>query len=155
NADQDAQTHIRTNINANAGGRDMKVKSCDTLVFVAISAALTLAPGVLRAQAPRAPQRSAQATQPARQPAPRAEDAVADAQAAQRGEAARPEQRPTEHDRSERFSAKHATPSSPVFKDQAKEGRITGFDFYRDPLNAPQPMTTLEQIMANESAARP
>ena len=40
-------------------------------------------------------------------------------------------------------------------KDQPKEGRITGFDFYRDPLNADHPVTTLEEIMENESAARP
>src|SRR5437868_2077509 len=94
------------------------------------------------------------AQQPQAQP-PRAADAVADAQTPRRVESTRPEQRTTDHDRSERFSAKNATPSSPVFKSQAKEGRITGFDFYRDPLNADHPMMTLQEIFNAESAARP
>ncbi len=86
---------------------------------------------------------------------PRPADAVADAQSPRRVEATRPEQRITDHDRPERFSAKSATPSSPIFKSQPKEGRITGFDFYRDPLNAAHPMMTLQEIFENESAARP
>jgi cytochrome c peroxidase len=86
---------------------------------------------------------------------PRNNDAVAEAQTARRVEAKRPEQRTTERDRAERFSGKNASPASPVFKDQPKEGRITGFDFYRDPLGADQPMMTLQQIMSAESAARP
>jgi len=48
----------------------------------------------------------------------------------------RPEQQKTEHDRSPMFNMSNAEPSSPVFHSQPKEGRISGFDFYRDPLNA-------------------
>ena len=80
---------------------------------------------------------------------------MAEAQTPRRVEAKRPEQRLTDHDRPDRFSAKTATPSSPAFKDQPKEGKITGFDFYRDPLNASRPEMTLEEIMKNESAAGP
>ena len=43
------------------------------------------------------------------------------------------------------FAAPNAMPSSPAFGDQPKQGRITGFDFYRDPLNVDEPMTTFEE----------
>jgi cytochrome c peroxidase len=42
-----------------------------------------------------------------------------------------------------------------VLKTQTKEGRLTGFDFARDPLNADKPFTTFEEVMAKEDAARP
>src|SRR3954447_561443 len=142
------------------------------LVLLAIAAVAWAQ--VTRAQAPRQPGNKApqaSPSNPVRQPASgapqpavlpqgqpqgqRAADAVADAQRPRGVEATRPEQQLKDHDRPERFSAKNATPSSPVFKSQAKEGRITGFDFYRDPLNADHPMMTLQEIFQNESAARP
>jgi cytochrome c peroxidase len=64
----------------------------------------------------------------------------------------RPEQQKTDHDRSPVFVASNADPSSPVFRNQAKGGRITGFDFYRDPLNSDKAFTRFEDIMKNESA---
>ena len=85
---------------------------------------------------------------------PRDNDAVAEAQTQRRPKSDRPEERLTERDRAERFSPKNATPASPIFKDQPKQGRMTGFDFARDPLNADQPMLTLQQIMTSEAAAR-
>ena len=45
-----------------------------------------------------------------------------------------------------------ARPSSPVFEDQPKEGRISGFDFYRDPLNADKPNQDPGEIVKKESA---
>jgi len=48
--------------------------------------------------------------------------------------------------------ATNADPASPVVRSQPKGGRITGFDFYRDPLNADQPFARFEDIMKKESA---
>jgi len=136
-------------------------------------------PAAGRAAQPRAnppqPPTSAKANQPQAQPQPaqpsagqrrelpqslpgeppRDHDAVAEAQAPRRTEKKRPEQELTDHDRAERFDPKLASPASPAFKSQAKEGRMTGFDFARDPLNADHPFMTLKEIMENESAARP
>jgi cytochrome c peroxidase len=67
----------------------------------------------------------------------------------------RPELRKTDHDRSPMFDITNAEPSSPVFRSQPKGGRITGFDFYRDPLGADQPFTKLEDIVKKESANKP
>src|ERR1700756_3893869 len=63
----------------------------------------------------------------------------------------RPELRKTDHDRSPMFDITSTEPSSPVFRSQPKGGRITGFDFYRDPLGADQPFTKLEDIVKKES----
>jgi cytochrome c peroxidase len=68
---------------------------------------------------------------------------------------ARPEQQITEHDRSPAFDPTQPARITAVLKNQAKEGRITGFDFARDPLNADKPFTTFEEVMQKESAARP
>jgi len=67
----------------------------------------------------------------------------------------RPEQKKSAHDQADVFKAQKAPPVSPVLADQPKRGSITGFDFYRDPLNADRPFTTLDEIMSKESAARP
>jgi cytochrome c peroxidase len=64
----------------------------------------------------------------------------------------RPEQQKSEHDRSDQFAAPNAAPSSLDFKSQPKEGKITGFDFYRDPLNADHAFQTFDEIMRKESA---
>lgn len=89
------------------------------------------------------------------QPAPpRLPDAVQDAQTPRSAPETRPEQRKTEHDRSGVFNAGAAAPVSSVLKNQPKEGKISGFDFFRDPLNADRPGLTFEEIMAKESAAK-
>src|SRR5207302_534876 len=44
---------------------------------------------------------------------------------------------------------------SPAFKNQPEQGEIRGFDFYRDPLNAKEPMETFEAIMKADIAAKP
>ena len=66
----------------------------------------------------------------------------------------RPEQVKTDHDRSDLFEDKKAPPTTSALKDQPKEGKITGFDFYRDPLNSERPLMTAEEIKAKESAAK-
>jgi cytochrome c peroxidase len=82
-------------------------------------------------------------------------DAIAEAQKQNGTVSPRVEQRKSEHDRSPEFNAKNADPASPVINTQPKQGRISGFDFYRDPLNADKPGITFEEIRKNESAAKP
>jgi hypothetical protein len=67
----------------------------------------------------------------------------------------RPEQEKTDHDRSSVFLAPNAKPSSPVFKGQAKEGKNSGFDFYRDPLNSDLPNQNPDEIMKQLMSNRP
>jgi len=85
----------------------------------------------------------------------RPRDAVDEAQSPRNVPATRPEQQKTAHDRALEAAAKNPPPASPVFKNQPKEGKITGFDFFRDPLNADRPFLTFEEIMRKESADRP
>ncbi len=82
-------------------------------------------------------------------------DAVLEAQSQKALAPVRPEQRKTDHDHSDIFEAKNAPPSSGALKEQVKEGKNSGFDFYRDPLNSDRPGMTAEEIMAHDSAARP
>lgn len=82
-------------------------------------------------------------------------DAVREAQTPRTAAAERPEQQKTDHDRSDAHKAANAPPASPAFKGQPKEGKITGFDFYKDPLGADRPGITFEEIMQKESAAKP
>jgi cytochrome c peroxidase len=67
----------------------------------------------------------------------------------------RPEQHLTDHDRSDQFNFKKPRPLTADFSKQPKQGRLSGFDFARDPLNSPAPFTTLAEIMKQESAAKP
>jgi cytochrome c peroxidase len=86
---------------------------------------------------------------------PPARDAVQEAQTPRDVPPSRPEQRKTEHDRSGIFSASSARPADASIPGQPQGGRIAGFDFYRDPLNAPKPFTAFEEILEKESAAKP
>jgi len=65
----------------------------------------------------------------------------------------RPEQQLTDHDKSVPDPTKPA-PINSALKDQPKGGRITGFDFARDPLNADKPFTPFAEVMKKESAAK-
>lgn len=50
----------------------------------------------------------------------------------------------------------NAAPSNPrALKDQPDKGKILGFDFYRDPLNAKKPMEKPEDITAKDIVDRP
>lgn len=91
----------------------------------------------------------------AQTPPTQTHDTVAQAQQPSEAAIKRPEQRKTVHDSSQAFDASKADPSSAVFKSQPKEGRISGFDFYRDPLNADRPNQSPEEIMAKEVANKP
>lgn len=85
-------------------------------------------------------------------PAPTSADAVAAAQQPSPVQATRPEQKKTAHDLSDVFNASNAKPSSAVTKDQPKQGKISGFDFYRDPLNADRPNQPPDEIVQKETA---
>jgi cytochrome c peroxidase len=90
------------------------------------------------------------------QNAPPRRDAVQEAQApASAVPITRPEQQKQPQDRPDRFTAPNAQPSSPAFAAQPDAGKITGFDFYRDPLNAKKPMQTFEETMAADVRDKP
>src|SRR4051794_27569859 len=63
-------------------------------------------------------------------------DAVAEAQTPREVPSDRPEQKQTEHDRSEKFFPPNVPPSSKALEDQPEQGRMKGFDFARDSLGA-------------------
>ena len=86
---------------------------------------------------------------------PPAPDTVQEAQTPRQVQVTRPEQQPTAHDQSDIFSATNAPQSSPVFETQPDQGKMLGFDFARDPLNAKQPMQPAEEIMKNDIADKP
>jgi len=80
-------------------------------------------------------------------PSTPAPDAVLEAQAPARGAPA-----PAAPDPNDPLAARNAKPSSPAFADQPDKGKIEGFDFFRDPLNAKKPMQTLDEIMKADVA---
>lgn len=82
-------------------------------------------------------------------------DAVAEAQRPSAVAIRRPEQQKTAHDTSNIFDVRQARPASPAFQTQPKRGEISGFDFYRDPLNADRPLQDPEEIMKKETANKP
>ncbi len=107
-------------------------------------------PTVAMAQQPPARAEPRRAPLPAVLP-----DAVQDVQTPRRVAAERPEQKLTQHDESDIFSALKALPVSSALSTQPKEGKMLGFDFYRDPLNSDRPMQPAEEIMQKEIAAKP
>jgi cytochrome c peroxidase len=82
-------------------------------------------------------------------------DAVAEAQTPEEVEATRPEQKKGAHDRSDVFNPDKTPFSSTALADQPEKGRILGFDFRRDPLNAKKPMTSLSEIMKEDERMKP
>lgn len=101
------------------------------------------------------PQATSQPNSQQRPSSARRPDAVEDAQTPRAVAQRRPEQSKTEKDEAGRFKADAAQPSSVVLKEQPDEGKILGFDFYRDPLNAKKPMEKPEEITAKDIADRP
>ncbi|MGV3483578.1 MAG: cytochrome B6 [Planctomycetaceae bacterium] len=89
------------------------------------------------------------------QPSPRPKDVVEDAQTPRKVAAQRPEQQLTEHDRSPGFASGKAPAISPALADQPKDGRLSGFDFARDPLNSDRPEQPAAEIVEKETKARP
>ncbi len=88
-------------------------------------------------------------------PAPAPADAVGRAQEPSPVRIARPEQKKTAHDLSDVFNSTNAKPSSTVFKDQPKQGKNSGFDFYRDPLNSDRPNQPVDEIVQKLMADKP
>jgi len=82
-------------------------------------------------------------------------DAIQQAQQASAVKPTRPEQQKTPHDSSDVFDASKAEGVSSVLQTQPKQGKLSGFDFARDPLNADRPMQKPEEIMQKETAAKP
>jgi cytochrome c peroxidase len=82
-------------------------------------------------------------------------DPAAEAVKAQPVLAERPEQQQTEHDKSDKFDWKKPAPLTPALKDQPNGGRITGFEFSRDPLGADKPFQTFDEVLKKESEAKP
>src|SRR6185503_3653923 len=82
-------------------------------------------------------------------------DPAAEAVAVRQVPLERPEQQVTEHDRSPMFDSTKPAPINGALADQPNQGRILGLDFSRDPLGAPAPFTTFEQVFQKENAARP
>src|SRR4051794_31136451 len=82
-------------------------------------------------------------------------DAVQEAQTPRETARTRPEQQLSEHDRSKVFLAPNAPPSSTALKTQPQEGQVTGFDFYRDPLDSKKPMQSPDEIKAADKEAKP
>ncbi|HJV33724.1 MAG TPA: cytochrome B6, partial [Geomonas sp.] len=82
-------------------------------------------------------------------------DAAADAQTPREVPKTRPEQQMNQHDSSGVFDATNADPSSTAFKAQPDEGKILGFEFYRDPLDAKKPMMTFEEVYQKDVADKP
>jgi cytochrome c peroxidase len=85
---------------------------------------------------------------------PPVRDAIEQAQKPSPVALERPEQVKSAHDRSDIFDALKAEPSSPVFLGQPKQGRNSGFDLYRDPVNSDKPYEDpygiLQTLMANK-----
>jgi cytochrome c peroxidase len=75
-------------------------------------------------------------------------DAVAEAQAPAQG--ATPSGAPP----SAPFDAATAPPSSSALENQPEKGQATGFDFFRDPLNAKRPMQTFDETMKADVAEK-
>jgi cytochrome c peroxidase len=82
-------------------------------------------------------------------------DAVEAAQEANPVERTRPEQKLSEHDKSDIFLAPNAKPSSRAFETQPDKGSVKGFDFYRDPLDAKKPMQTFDETMIQDKKDKP
>ena len=73
-------------------------------------------------------------------------DAAADAQTPRPDAGGRAEAAKSDRDTSDAFDAAKAKPITAALKDQPKEGRILGFDFSRDPLDAEKPFTTFAEV---------
>jgi cytochrome c peroxidase len=86
---------------------------------------------------------------------PRQPDAVQQGQTPSQVPATRPEQTKSPHDESDVFTLPRAVSASPVFAQQPKEGKNSGFDFFRDPLNTDAPMADPDALMRAAIAARP
>lgn len=82
-------------------------------------------------------------------------DAVLDAQTPRAVPKTRPEQQQNDHDKSGLFDATKADPASTAFANQPDQGKVLGFEFYRDPLDAKRPMTTFDEVYQKDVSEKP
>jgi cytochrome c peroxidase len=80
------------------------------------------------------------------------QDAIAQAQQQGVAKTSRPEQQKNAHDGG---AFKQAPPSSPVLATQPKQGKNSGIDYYRDPVNADSPNQSPDEIMQALIAGKP
>jgi cytochrome c peroxidase len=84
-----------------------------------------------------------------------AKDAVDRATTIEASRGNRVEEKKSQHDSSDKFDSTKAQPITAALKPQPQGGDITGFDFYRDPLNADRPMKPFAEVLEADVAARP
>lgn len=82
-------------------------------------------------------------------------DAVADSQTAQDVPRERPEQKRTKHDTSDILKTGNAPPITKALAGQKDEGRMLGFDLYRDPVGAMKPGMKFADVYKTLAAAKP
>ncbi|WP_243373095.1 cytochrome B6 [Geotalea sp. SG265] len=82
-------------------------------------------------------------------------DAVQEAQSPRNVPITRPEQKKNEHDLKDIFAATKSESSSAAFKEQPDEGKVLGFDFYRDPFNAKKPLMTFDEVYKADVEEKP
>ncbi len=82
-------------------------------------------------------------------------DAVQDVQTPRATPRQRPEAKLNEHDQSNAFAPANAAEITPALKAQPQGGRLSGFDFVRDPLNASEPRIDPREVMKAEIEAKP
>ncbi len=70
-------------------------------------------------------------------------------------QAGHPEQKLTEHDQSDVFNPDKTPPSSPALNKQPEKGRLDGFDFARDPLDAKKPKASPKAMMKADVEMKP
>jgi cytochrome c peroxidase len=134
-------------------------KITSTMRFIAVSIAITVAATKSAAQIATSPFDKASPEQTRSAPnLPRknsaAIDPVAEAVETNAVPISRPEQRLSEHDHSPIFDITKPAQISDAFANQPKGGRILGFEFSRDPLNADKPFTTFKEVFDKETAAK-
>jgi cytochrome c peroxidase len=82
-------------------------------------------------------------------------DAIAEAQTPRDVPEERPEQKKTEHDRSDIFAPAKSLPSSEALADQTDHGQMLGFDLYLDPVGASKPGMTFDDVFKSLTTAKP
>ena len=81
-------------------------------------------------------------------------DAVTDITQQQGVPADRPEQKLSQHDKSDVFNPDNTPPSSKALLKQPEQGKLPGFDFARDPLDSLKPKTTFAEVFKKESGLK-
>jgi cytochrome c peroxidase len=92
---------------------------------------------------------------PQKQAPPQKPDTAAEVQNVKPVPAQRPEQQLSKHDKSDVFAGDNSPLSSPALQAQPEQGKIEGFDFARDPLDARRPKESPQKLMEADIAMKP